>query len=82
MWSDPPFRYWTCQGICGLIDARAARLFLAMEFAISGIYSRRWRMTAASDVAPAAKKEARRIAAGFDVLNLALGRAGSDYIWW
>ena len=27
-------------------------------------------------------EEARRIAAGFDVLNLALGRAGSDYIWW
>jgi hypothetical protein len=30
----------------------------------------------------AAKKEARRIAAGFVVLNLTLERAGCDYIWW
>jgi len=30
----------------------------------------------------AAKKEARRVATGFDVLNLTLERAGCDYIWW
>jgi hypothetical protein len=30
----------------------------------------------------AAKKEARRVAAGFDVLNLTLERAGRYYIWW
>jgi hypothetical protein len=47
------------------------------------VSSRRYRAeAAASDLAFAAKKEARRIAAGFDVLNLTLERAGCHYIWW
>jgi hypothetical protein len=38
--------------------------------------------TVAARLTFAAKKEARRIAAGFDVLNLTLERAGCCYIWW
>jgi len=36
----------------------------------------------AAPLTSAAKKEARRIAAGFDVLNLTLERTGCYYIWW
>src|ERR1035437_343438 len=42
IWSDPPFRNWTCQVIRDHIELCAARLGTSMESAIDGFYSH-WR---------------------------------------